>query len=1187
MEQQQKGEKQYIKLSIDELIKLFYKESGYTSTKNELEVKFGTKHNKYVKPISRNDYENTIKIIKSFGFDLKNTSDLLRIICEHLDDNLGKFMTNDTVRVELEGLTNIKTYCETNDISTFSKPAIQYIEKKPYQFTEQANKKVLLPTDVDDFNFRVSWNVENSTGKGIIDSIRSKWKSSKKQFRYLNRSTFNHPIYPFKLDLSIVKTGNKARFRNANGKEYENIIPVYKISESNVFQNPETYEIEIELDTIQLRNHIESMNEKKYESPQSLTAELKKIIKYVLSGLQGTMYPVSYLEQYEIQHEYMKCVWKEEYKEYIRINSQSFIGPNSITLQLANIIPPNENSRLPNVIQDFVVTEKADGERHLMYVSKTGKIYLIATNMDVKFTGAITQEKKCMNMLFDGELIKYDKQGKFINLYAAFDIYFVNEKDVRHFPFLEKEEEKAKKKDVMCRYHLLSDACFHLNPLSIEKPKDLPVQCPIRISAKLFYPSMTTTETIFDGCKTILDKQFEYNTDGLIFTHAYYGVGSNAIDKAGPKTKITWDHSFKWKPPQYNTIDFLVSYANGDGSVKERYEYETIVEYKTIELRCGFNIKSGFINPCQNIIDDDIPEIDNDNNAKSKEYYKPVRFYPTDPYDENAGICNIPVNMLTRHMTTLENEIFEDNMIVEFSYDFTKQEGWRWQPLRVRYDKTAKLLRGESEYGNSYKTCNENWKSIHPNGRITEEMIKGEKPIMMLDTDTTTSDNVYYNTSLKAAKWKTQAMKNFHNLYVKKILIKGVSERNDTLIDFACGKAGDLSKWIEANLSFVFGIDYSKDNLENRIDGACVRYLKERQRLKHIPRALFVHGDSGLPIRDGTAMKNDKAKSITNAVFGIGTKDPSTLGKGVALQYGKGANGFNISSCQFAIHYFFKDPRTLLSFLANVSECTKINGFFIGTCYDGKSLFRYLKSKNQGESIHFMSSSQTTLFNDNSENLICSITKEYDSNDFKDDSSCIGYKIKVFQESINQSIDEYLVNYDYLDRLLQMHGFVKIDKAQARKIGLANGVGSFKDLFVEMCYSISSEKYAESSFGNAPDMSDGEKALSFLNNYFIYQKKRNVDVSKINISLEEYQDDVVHRKKEPGHQKGEREVNQDQVKNETDKKERKKKHVEQEQIVVKKLSRKLKLVPATEALETKQNIIIESSSDSDSDNKKT
>jgi ubiquinone/menaquinone biosynthesis C-methylase UbiE len=74
------------------------------------------------------------------------------------------------------------------------------------------------------------------------------------------------------------------------------------------------------------------------------------------------------------------------------------------------------------------------------------------------------------------------------------------------------------------------------------------------------------------------------------------------------------------------------------------------------------------------------------------------------------------------------------------------------------------------------------------------------------------SEDVYYNAS--AGKFKTEAMKNFHNLYVKKMLIVSTSKQGDTLVDFACGKAGDLPKWINAKLSFVFGVDISKDNLE-------------------------------------------------------------------------------------------------------------------------------------------------------------------------------------------------------------------------------------------------------------------------------------------------------------------------------------------------------------------------------------
>ena len=95
---------------------------------------------------------------------------------------------------------------------------------------------------------------------------------------------------------------------------------------------------------------------------------------------------------------------------------------------------------------------------------------------------------------------------------------------------------------------------------------------------------MNSKQNIFDGCRTILDKErqglFEYETDGLIFTHTFNGVGSTMIGKAGPKTKITWEQSFKWKPPQYNTIDFLVTTLknpNGDDVIKSVFELTSSV----------------------------------------------------------------------------------------------------------------------------------------------------------------------------------------------------------------------------------------------------------------------------------------------------------------------------------------------------------------------------------------------------------------------------------------------------------------------------------------------------------------------------------------------------------------------------------------------------------------------------------
>ena len=95
-------------------------------------------------------------------------------------------------------------------------------------------------------------------------------------------------------------------------------------------------------------------------------------------------------------------------------------------------------------------------------------------------------------------------------------------------------------------------------------------------------------------------------------------------------------------------------------------------------------------------------------------------------------------------------------------------------------------------------------------------------------------------------------------------MIQSVSEPNQSLIDYAVGKAGDLPKWIDSKLGFVFGIDLSRDNINNRKDGACARYLKAGKKFHKIPNALFLHGDSGKNIRKGDAYYTEKDKQISN-----------------------------------------------------------------------------------------------------------------------------------------------------------------------------------------------------------------------------------------------------------------------------------------------------------------------------------
>ena len=118
-----------------------------------------------------------------------------------------------------------------------------------------------------------------------------------------------------------------------------------------------------------------------------------------------------------------------------------------------------------------------------------------------------------------------------------------------------------------------------------------------------------------------------------------------------------------------------------------------------------------------------------------------------------------------------------------------------------------------------------------------------------------------------------------------------------------------------------------------------------------MPSALFVAGNSSANIRDTEAIFSDKGKQITNAVFGKGAKDSVALGAGVYKHYGIGERGFDVSSIQFAIHYMFENLTSLNSFLRNVSETTKVGGYFIGTTYDGKRVFDMLRSKKQDESV--------------------------------------------------------------------------------------------------------------------------------------------------------------------------------------------------------------------------------------------
>ena len=1087
----------------------------------ELEIRFGT-NPKQARPISSVDYQNVVNYLGWNGWKTDNINgvQMLRIIPnvamkprdkllqdhddKKEDEQVGGagriHLRSSNIRAEIFGVDLIQTYCHHNDLEKMKQ---NFTHSQHLKFTK---KSMVTKKDdtkfqrlkFQDFNFNVSYMEEEeyrmTSNYMPIKKLMLDWNTSLKTFRSINRVRFSHPDYPVFVDISIVKTNRKHVNRVTNQKDP---IPTETIQEANVFHTAPVYEVELELD-----NSFATYYSTKERFPEYMT-KIRHCIRLILSALQGTPYPISYTEQENILNSYMCRLYSDDWLDK-KSPRPFFVGPNSVPLQLENVVTNSEGlSSIPNIKKDYTITEKADGERCLLYISKEGRVYLISNSMRVMFTGSITKNKKCFNSLLDGEFIMYGKDSKRLFLYAAFDIYFFGgmekEANVRKLPFATMDETELEDK-----YRLSLLKKFH-QMLELE-PVTPDASCIFHMRVKQFEWS---DQSIFEAASRVWEKRhhFDYEIDGLILTPMTYGVGGNKIGEVNEieGKKFTWKHSFKWKPPHYNTIDFLVStMKDKDGKdlirniVHDQDKvFDSVVQYKTLILMCGFDKrKHKFMNPFDDVLYDNIPK---PTSGKEEDYqYEAKPFIPTVPYHPESYLCNIPLikaDSDTLLMKTIEGDYFEDDMIVEFQYaknDDSKKGAWKWVPLRVRQDKTQQLREGKKSM-NEYETANGNWKSIH--FPVTEEIITGAVNVPNGEI----TDTIYYSL-IERNSPHTKALRDFHNLYVKSKLIEGVSNylRNrlniaePILIDYAVGKAGDLSKWSRSKLAFVLGIDNHGDNITNSEDGACVRYLKHRQFDKDSKlKALFVEGSSALNIRtESSAFGSALEKELVQSVFGHGA---NMNHKKYAFNHGIAHEGFHISSCQFALHYFFESKKTLHTFLQNLSECTRLNGYFIGTCFDGQKVFQMLNKRDDGTLIK----ENESIRIDKQGKKVFEIMKKYSSSlqEFPAEEDSVGLPIYVYQESIDKMFIEYLVHFDYFQRLMEDYGFVLLDNNELRGIGFTESTGSFSRMFGMMNKEIATN--SDMFVRNAPNMTSDEKYISFLNRYFIFKKVRDIPKSTL------------------------------------------------------------------------------------------
>jgi len=1087
-------------------------ELEYIFGKNEYETKEVLKKDLFIRLLSHCD-ANYISLNSVNNLDIRTK------------ESNGRTSSNRTSILDLE---SIKEYCKTDKLTKDMN--VEYIKK--YKHDKDKKYKNL------EYNFRCNLNIEESV-KDKLDL--EEWNKSLKYFRYKYRKSFITNDKLFRIDLTAVKSNKfiEERHTNREGKSYiKRIYKFYKtFKESKILDEEENYELEIEYvgnmkfnGVLNIGNFIDN-NEKSvnifedniYKSGDSIINEandnkltkleiidgdineyiekiddniLNKIkiqFNQIINELHMFIYDTKLLmkrsEINEVLNGYLKLTGQENQNiKYLKRNP-NFKGPQPVTLNFQNL----DKNIKGNIFNNYVVTEKADGERYLLYINDKKRGYLINDRFNVKDIG-ITFASVNDEWLLDGEYIREDKYKRKINLFMIFDVYYANEEYTKPL-YTYKFKTNISNGD--CRSDILEVFKNH-----IHKSKN---NTGLIIDIKKYMKDINEIgERILHYSKNILLKggiikyedgellentdislnEYEYKIDGLIYLPIDLPVGGNYNNKNIFLTG-TWKYNYKWKPEKENTIDFLVNIKQEEVNNKLRdikVPYIDTIDgkkinklYKTLILKTVYNeYYDDTLDFCMKILKN---ENKNENKPRNKKFNPPNTW-------EDVGETNIlftDIGMLCEN-----NEPIKDGYILEMRYNTNAKNNIKWTPLKVRRDKLKP--QGYDVANNIFSTI------INP---ITNDMICGDinkinETIKLSKSFSSTTDDYYIGESNNL-----ESLRKLHN-YIKYRLIIGIGGIDASpkkIMDTSIGLGGDIFKYLnnKVNCKFLFGLDYAP------VNEACKRFYKEKgKQMYKNSKCVFIRYDTSKNIIDKSGfveIDNTHSKNMINILYDNNELvDDEYKNINRHSEYkGLASDKFHIISSQFSIHYYFKNENTLNGFLTNISQNIRKGGYFIGTCYDGNYIFERLKDSEPFE--YYIGDKK-----------IYSVEKKYDIKnfDFNSDSktSMLGQIIDVYMESIGQNMPEYLVNFDYFIDKMKEYGF-KPHKPKMNSISekvIQNDIGNFYDIInnleeLEKTDTLLQKPKTDKdkhvgTYKESLNILQNEKLmeLSSMNKYFIFQK---------------------------------------------------------------------------------------------------
>lgn len=903
--------------------------------------------------------------------------------------------------------------------------------------------------DIDELDLRARLSKESDLSKDEINDLISldETNMNKIKYRYKQRTSFyvdgDEDTEDFiRIDLTYTKMS-------------------YLFKDLN--QNIPNYELEIEYGT------------KKTPNREKLNKMLKEV-ELLLKIIQQSNFIITKQTANQVISYYKSMMSIPDNNTLLSLDARQ-----TVTLEIQHV-----TELLPN---KYAVTDKADGERFHLIIYEN-KVYLISTNIDVKFTGIILNNDEYNGSIIDGELIFISRKNR--HIFLGFDCLFHKSVDIRTkiklfdrikyiddivqncFLFGKQKGYSYDTKFENTKFDLNKILDNHFNEIKIMMENlnndiELEKQYPL-IRRKFFigatggkdWEIFAYASLLWTAFTNSADIHCPYLLDGLIFQPLEQAYVTNAKD-----SKLS---DYKWKPPEKNSIDFYMEYekdANGKPYVVYDNSYDDLgfvrnKPYKICKLHVG---------------------------QRNKNVEVPILF------KEQEELYLAYIFLDKGEVRDIEGNILSDKTVIECYYnnDPDVLDKFKWVPIRTRYDKTESVIRHKRKYGNYVTVADKVWRSI-------------KNPILMSDFEdlaignNPAKNNYAYDKKIAAFKKKigheliisatkessyfqqtsniAKPMRQFQN-WVKDNMIYTFchpmyqDNKQLSVLDIACGRGADILKFYFSKVAFLVGIDIDRDGLVSAVNGAISRYNQMKPNYPNFPQMHWIQADATAEF-DLESQK--KALNLTHI------EGESSFVKFFSKEPNKRTT-FDRINCQFAIHYMLRNDDTWKNFKTNLNNYLRNGGYCMFSCFDGDKIRQLLKGKDNFTQEYTDENGKSKILFD--------IIKKYED---VDDNIILG---------TGHAIDAYISWFSqegrYLTEYLVDSRFLVKDLKESCDLELVNTDNFHNQYFIHEKYLTYAAKFEDeprtrkflagvADFYKSDSMNDGSKIWNSLFRYYVFRK---------------------------------------------------------------------------------------------------